>query len=129
MDARDLARWTRRVQERLNRRNLIDLGAGAGLAAILGLSTDADAKKRKKKKKSVERCASFGQACASDASCCDQTGKVICEIVSDDNFDKANCPSGDFCCGLAGVPCTSHCDCCGYMRCLQTSAGATCQAY
>jgi hypothetical protein len=129
MDAGDLARWTRRVQERLNRRNLIDLGAGAGLAAILGLSTDVSARKRKKKKKPVQRCAAFGQACASDASCCDQTGKVICEIVWDDNFDKANCPDGDFCCGLAGVPCTSHCDCCGYMRCLQTSTGATCQAY
>ena len=128
MDAGDLARWTRRLQERLTRRNLLDLGTGAGLAAILGLSTDAEGKK-KKKKKPVERCASFGQECASDSACCDQTGKVICEIVWDDHSDKANCPGGDFCCGLAGVPCATHCDCCGYMRCLHTPSGATCQAY
>src|SRR3954452_16743396 len=52
------------------------------LVAVFGGSAGTEAKKHKrKKKKPVERCASFGQQCASDASCCDQTGKVICEIV------------------------------------------------
>ena len=126
METDIFARWTRRIHERLSRRDLADLGAGAALAAVFGVATTAEAKKRKKKKKQGDRCAVVGQQCESDGSCCDQSGKVICEEVWDDRFEKESCPSGNFCCGVWGAPCTNHCDCCGYIQCLQTSTGPNC---
>ena len=123
MDTHTFDRWTINFGIRLDRRQLGGITA-AVFSALLTTSTEA--KKRKKKKKKSGGCVAVGQKCESDEACCDQSGKVICEITWDDRQEKENCPGGTFCCGTWGAPCTNHCDCCGYSQCLPTSTGPNC---
>lgn len=125
VDTHTFDRWTRGLGVRLDRRRAGGLAATVASSMLLTPSTDAK-KKKKKKKKQGDTCAAVGQKCESDAACCDQSGKVICEMTWDDRPEKENCSLDTHCCGTWGAPCTSHCDCCGYIQCRETSTGPNC---
>lgn len=118
MDDRQFDRWTQALAERLSRRGLERLGAGAlvvlsaGAAPGLSRLESAEAKKKRgKKKKRKKRPLSAVQACATDVKGC-----------PDAEFSQC-CPESLNSQGGAGICCRAGATCCERHCC---SPSATC---
>lgn len=67
------------------------------------------------------RCRERREACTTDANCCGgNTDRVACDVISSFKAKGLCGPSflGNRCCTTEGWECTSSCDCCGSMACL-----------
>jgi hypothetical protein len=65
-------------------------------------------------------CAELGDHCETATECC--SGGLACATVAADKGEAVSCTtpsSGTVCCIPEGAGCTSHCQCCGTLRCVR----------
>ncbi len=107
MDSQRFDRIASTFAETRTRRGALQL-LGAAMLAVGGLNLlgtdEGEAKRRRKKKgkgkgKGKDRCFSAGAPCSSDAQCCTDTTKRICEVASNAGNSDTTC------CGGLGAAC------------------------
>ena len=126
MDASVFDRITKRLAGSMPRRNAVRVFSATSFAALASRFGGDEAVAKKNKKK---RCRKRQQTCGGRKKCCNRSGLIKCDIVSEP-MGCANLTK-KVCCGLDGAHCNpdlDRCDCCGELFCVQYATESLCRS-